>query len=563
MTTHSHASGEESPLSDFTFEEKDSKLIKAYLYFSFIAIFFGGLAGLLQLSQRAGWITLPSWLTYYQLLTAHGVLLALVFTTFFIVGYLFSGMVRTLDGKLTSVERGLGWTGFYLMAIGTVMAFIIILTNDGTVLYTFYSPMAASPWFYLGLALLIIGTWLASFAMISAYVRWRKQNKGESSPLFAYMTIATIILWIHASFMVAIEVVCLLLPWSMGIVERIDPTLTRTMFWYFGHALVYFWLLPAYIYWYVNIPQIVGGKVFSSALPRLTFILLILFSVPVGLHHQLTEPGIESFWKFLQVILTMMVVVPSLMTAFSIIATFELAGRSRGGTGLFGWVKKLPWKDARFFVTMMGMLMFIPGGAGGIINSSFQLNQVIHNTWWVTGHFHLTFATSVVLTFFAITYWLIPVLTKRVLTKQLNRLAIVQSIIWTIGMILMGVVMHFAGILGSPRRTSYSDYGGHELGLKWMSYNQVIAVGGVLLFISIVLVLYIWIQLIFFSPKSDKTIEYPIGVINEKAANPPKILERWSVWITVSIILSIVAYAVPFYQIFISDSPGSLPIRSW
>lgn len=279
MTTHSaKTSGKKSTFTNFTFEEKDSRLIKVYLYFSFIAVFLGGLAGLLQLSQRAGWITLPNWLTYYQILTAHGVLLALVFTTFFIVGYFFSGMIRTLDGKLTSTERGLGWAGFYTMAIGTILSFIMILTNDGTVLYTFYAPMAASPWYYIGLALLIVGTWLASASLVSAYVRWRKRNKGESSPLFAYMTIATIILWIHASLMVAILVVGLLIPWSFGIVERIDPTLTRTMFWYFGHALVYFWLLPAYIYWYVNIPQIVGGKIFSSSLPRLTFILLILFS---------------------------------------------------------------------------------------------------------------------------------------------------------------------------------------------------------------------------------------------------------------------------------------------
>jgi cytochrome c oxidase subunit 1 len=28
------------------------------------------------------------------------------------------------------------------------------------------------------------------------------------------------------------------------------------------------------------------------------------------------------------------------------------------------------------------------GGAGGIINMSYQLNGTIHNTQWVTGHFH-------------------------------------------------------------------------------------------------------------------------------------------------------------------------------
>src|SRR5690606_10947617 len=158
-----------------------------------------------------------------------------------------------------------------------------------------------------------------------------------------------------------------IIPWAFEWAERINVFLTRTFFWYFGHAVVYFWLLPAYIYWYVNIPQVVGGKIFSDSLPRLPSIFLVLYSLPVGLHHQSVEPGVQSFWKFLQVILQMAVVVPSLITAFSIIATFELAGRSRGGKGLFGWLKKLPWKDARFFTAFVAMVMFIPGGAGGII----------------------------------------------------------------------------------------------------------------------------------------------------------------------------------------------------
>lgn len=550
-------------LTHFEFEEKDKKLIMVYIGFSVIAIFLGGLAGLIQIMQRSGWITLPNWLTYYQLLTAHGVLLVLVFTTFFIMGYLFSGMIRTLDGKLTPGVRMLGWIGFYLMAIGTIIATYLILTNEGTVLYTFYTPMAASPWFYIGLALLIVGSWFSSAAMFTAYIQWRRKNKGKSSPLFAYMTVATLLLWIHASLAVAVSVVFLIIPWAFGWVPRVDVTLTRVLFWYFGHALVYFWLLPAYIYWYVNIPQIVGGKIFSNSLPRLTFILLILFSVPVGLHHQLTEPGVESFWKFLQVVLTMMVVVPSLITAFSIIATFELAGRTRGGKGLFGWLTKLPWKDARFFTAFVAMIIFIPGGAGGIINSSYQLNQMVHNTWFITGHFHLTIGSVVILTFFAISYWLIPVLTKRVFTKRLNQLAILQTMLWSIGMILMAVVMHFVGLKGAPRRTAYSTYGDHDLALSWLSYGQVIGIGGVILFIAIVLILYIWIKLIFFAPRSENTIEYPIGVVRKEAQDPPPILERWRVWIGVSIALSIIAYAVPIYQIIINNDPGSVPFRSW
>ena len=56
---------------------------------------------------------------------------------------------------------------------------------------------------------------------------------------------------------------------------------------------VYFWLLPAYIAWYVVVPKIIGTKVFSDSLARFSFVLFILFSIPVGFHHQLTEPGSE------------------------------------------------------------------------------------------------------------------------------------------------------------------------------------------------------------------------------------------------------------------------------
>ena len=75
---------------------------------AFTAIFLGAIAGLLQGLVRGGVIDLGP-VNYYQLLTAHGVLMALVFTTFFIVGYLYSGLVRTCGGTLT--ELAAAWAG--------------------------------------------------------------------------------------------------------------------------------------------------------------------------------------------------------------------------------------------------------------------------------------------------------------------------------------------------------------------------------------------------------------------------------------------------------------------
>jgi cytochrome c oxidase subunit I len=36
------------------------------------------------------------------------------------------------------------------------------------------------------------------------------------------------------------------------------------------------------------------------------------------------------------------------------------------------------------------MLKFAFGGISGLINASYNVNLVAHNTAWVPGHFHLT-----------------------------------------------------------------------------------------------------------------------------------------------------------------------------
>ena len=70
--------------------------------------------------------------------------------------------------------------------------------------------------------------------------------------------LAAVAIWILATAGLAVEVVIFILPWSLGLVERIDPIVARTYFWWFGHPLTYFWLVPAYVLWYTVIPR--GGR---------------------------------------------------------------------------------------------------------------------------------------------------------------------------------------------------------------------------------------------------------------------------------------------------------------
>lgn len=542
-----------------TFDRKDGKLVLAHLLFAYGALLLGGICGLLQSLVKGGTITLPAGIGYYQLLTAHGVLMALVFTTFFIIGFLYSGLSKTLGGSLTGLSRKLGWAGFALMASGTVLGVVMVLLNKATVLYTFYAPLKASPYFYIALVLLVVGSWLGGYGAFAQYRAWKKTNRGKLSPLLAFMAVVTMLMWQIATLGVAATVLIQFIPWSFGWVDTINVLLSRTLFWYFGHPLVYFWLMPAYMSWYVIVPKIIGGKIYSDALARLAFILLLLFSIPVGFHHQLMEPGIAPFWKFLQVVLTFMVVVPSLITAFSLFATFELNGRARGSTGLFGWLKKLPWKDVRFFAPFMGMLVFIPAGAGGLINASNQMDAVVHNTMWVTGHFHLTVATSVALTFFGIGYWLIPVVTGRRLTARLNKIGILQVSLWCVGMLFMSGSMHGSGLLGDPRRTDYTTYNDSPQAVLWMPYHVAMAIGGIILFVSVIVLMFAVAGLLR-APHGEE--EYPIGEVIDTAEKTPAVFERWGLWVGVSAALIVVAYTIPLIDI-IGNGIGSPGYKLW
>ncbi|CAG7647710.1 Cytochrome c oxidase subunit 1 [Paenibacillus allorhizosphaerae] len=542
------------------FDRRDTSLVLAHILFAFGALLIGGIAGLLQGLVRGGMIKLPYEIGYYQLLTAHGVLMALIFTTYFIIGFMYSGVAKSLGGYLLPISRKLGWLGFGLMSTGTIVATILILLNKATVLYTFYAPLKASPWFYVALVFVVVGSWMSGFGIFINYRYWKKVNQGKTTPIFTFMAVATMMMWIIATLGVAIEVLFQLIPWSFGWVETVNVVLSRTLFWYFGHPLVYFWLLPAYMCWYVIIPKVIGGKMFSDALARLSFIMFLLFSIPVGLHHQLMEPGITNVWKYVQVVLTFMVIIPSLMTAFSLFATFEQHGRSVGAKGLFGWLKKLPWNDVRFFAPFMGMLIFIPAGAGGIVNASHELNAVVHNTLWVTGHFHLTVATSVALTFFGVTYWLIPAMTGRVLTPKMHRLGIIQTLIWVVGMFFMSGSMHTVGLLGSPRRTAFTTYQDHPDAVLWMPYHVAMAIGGMILFIGVILMI-VNIVMLLNAPKGYT--EYPLAEVSEKAEQTPAIFERWGVWVGIVVVLILVAYAMPVTEMITNPGVGSKGFVTW
>ncbi|AIF42734.1 cbb3-type cytochrome c oxidase subunit I [Virgibacillus sp. SK37] len=538
---------------------EDAKLTLTYLSLAFIILFLGGTLGLLQGLNRAGLLELPSWLNYYQVLTAHGILLVVVFTTLFMVGYFYSGVSHTLGGLLPKVRK-IAWTALGSMLFGVALVAATVFMGEASVMYTFYPPMQASPWFYIGLVFVVLGVWLAAFGVFISAANWKKKNRGQHLPMFSFFAVGGFLLLFLGSLGVTAEVL-LLIPWAFGWTETVNVMLSRTLFWAFGHTAVNVWYLVAVSAWYVAVPKIIGGRTFSDTLARVVVILSVILNVPGGFHHQIIDPAIGEGIKFMHVFMSLSISLPSLLTAFTMFAIFERAGRKKGAKGLLGWIKKLPWGDVRFLAPMIAMITFIPAGAGGIAQTNNQLNQVVHNSLWIVGHFHLTVGVTVALTFFGITYWLIPYLSKRELTPKLNKLGVIQTIMWTVGMYLMAGAMHWVGLLGSPRRTSFSTYGDHATALGWNPYLFSLAIGGTLLFLAVLLMVYIAFHLMFKAPKGNT--EFPIAEPEDGAAPTPQWTERWGLWIVVAIAIISMGYVIPVVDMIVNAPAGSPPFRTW
>ena len=158
--------------------------------------------------------------------------------------------------------------------------------------------------------------------------------------------------------------------------------------------------------------------------------------------------------------------------------------RLRGGRGVFGWIAALPWERPMVLATGLAFVMLGFGGFGGLINMGYGMNAMVHNTSWVTAHFHLIFGGSVVIMYFAIAYEIWPRLTGRE-HASLAPLRL-QLWLWFIGMMVMTLPWHWLGLQGQWRRVANFNYADPIIA-GWGPWVIVSFVGGLFLLVSALL----------------------------------------------------------------------------
>ena len=517
-------------------------LVLAHFWVAFVAFAVAMLLGEWQMFIRSplhAWIGDPE--LYYRSVTAHGTVMAYVFPTLVAMGFGYA--ITELALKQPLIGLRWAWSGFALVMVGTVMASVPIALGRASVLYTFYPPLIGSAFYYLGVVLVVVGSWVWVALMVINLRAWKRANPGATVPLVMFGNVASAYLWAWTSVGAAVEIIFLILPVALGFKDTIDAGLSRVFFSWTLHAIVYFWLMPTYIVFYTIVPRAIGGRLYSDTMGRVAFVLFLVFSMPIGIHHLFADPQVGAGFKFVHAVFTAMVSVPTFLTVFTIVASAEIAARLRGGKGLFGWVKALPWNNPMMLAVTFSFVMLGFGGAGGLINMSYQMNETIHNTQWVTGHFHLIFGGAIVIMYFMVAYELWPQLTR--CAPLSPRLIKAQLWLWFIGMLVLTAPWHLVGLLGAPRRMAYFDFT-HPL-LEPQAWTVIgSAVGGLVLVVSALLFVGV---LAAAKRGAAKPEPFTFSVAVHMPARVPVALNSFGLWVTLMIALTVVNYGFPIVQL--------------
>jgi cytochrome c oxidase subunit 1 len=286
-----------------------------------------------------------------------------------------------------------------------------------------------------------------------------------------------------------------------------------------------------------------------------------LFSVPVGVHHQFSDPSISKGIKLFQGLLTYGVAIPSFITAFTVAASLEYAGRRRGSRGLLGFFSKLPYLDTNaylFAYMICGLFLFIFGGLTGLVNASAQLNNVVHNTAWLPGHFHMTVAGPVFLAIIGMSVYLYSnIAGKKIFLPRVN---VIIPYLWTIGILIFSTGLSWGGLIGEPRRTNlgmtYLNPKNELFRPEWVPTTLLGLAGGIIMFVAGVLFFIVFFGTVLKKKSTEGELNLPVSEALHDENRIP-LFDQFKPWLVMMAVILVLAYTPALLNVMKNTGPGA------
>ena len=439
----------------------------------------------LQLAFPNGKVVDPD--TFNRLFTMHGTTMVFLVGMPFVAG-LSNYLVPLMIGARDMAFPRLNAFGFWIFLFGGCLLYFSYIGGGGLsgagsapdVGWFAYAPLtsrafsrgASTDYWILGILVAGIGSIASAINVIVTTVSMRCPGMTLSRmPMFVWVMLID-------SWLVIIALPPLSAAQIMLLVDRFlggnffntqsggSAVLWQHFFWIFGHPEVYILIFPAFAILSEVIPifsrkPIFGKPAMVGAVAAIGFI-----SLGVWAHHMFAV-GMTSWSNTFFTASTMLVGIPT-------------------GIKIFNWTATMYGGKLRMATPMLFccafLFQFLIAGLTGIMLATGPFDWQLHDSYFVVGHFHFTLVAGLVFGLFAGMYYWFPKVSGRMYNEKLAKW---HFWLFTIGVEITFVPMHFLGFLGMPRRIyTYAP------GRGWEFWNLVATSG--LLFQLPAILIFVW-----------------------------------------------------------------------
>lgn len=424
----------------------------AWLYIVAITGFFflGGLAALfirLELITPAG--DLMSARHYNDMFSIHGIVLVWFFLIPSIPATLGNFLMPMMVGARDMAFPRLNLLSWYIYVLGGVFTVVAVIAGGVDTGWTFYTPYsslfsnsaviaAAAGVFVVGFSSILTGInfVVTTHTMRAPGLGWMRL------PLFVWANYATSLILILATPVLTITLLLIILErvFGIGIFDPAlggDPLLFQHLFWFYSHPAVYVMILPAMGVVSEIIPCFARKRIFGYRGMVIAIMAIATFGFVVWGHHMFVA-GQSLYAGVLFSFFTFLVAVPSAVKTFN-------------------WTATLYKGHIRFTAPMIYALSFLGlftvGGLTGIFLAALAMDVHLHDTYFVTAHFHYIMVGGAVTAYLGGLHFWWPKITGRLYPEILARLA---ALALFIGFNLTFYPQFLLGYAGMPRR--YHSY---------------------------------------------------------------------------------------------------------
>ncbi len=215
-----------------------------------------------------------------------------------------------------------------------------------------------------------------------------------------------------------------------------SPLLWQHLFWFFGHPEVYLVIIPVMGVISHVLANFARKPVFGHRAMVVAILAIGALGFLIWGHHMFIS-GMDPRIGVAFSVLTLVIGVPSAVKTFNWLGTL--------------WGARIRFTTPMLFA--IGFVsLFVSGGLTGLVLGQTALDMVFHDTYFVTGHFHLIMGVAAVFGIFTATYYWFPKMFGRKMNEAMGK-----THFWLtfIGVYAIFIPFHLLGIAGHPRR--YAD----------------------------------------------------------------------------------------------------------